>query len=369
MADQYEYRLNAQYPTMKMAVPFTPDVVFIYNPSNSWLYLNTTTYAIPTTTLYDLSVPPESYLIFVPYTPNTEYGGLLVPPPATALNWDCWIEFRRGEKELDWNVTPGFPVIIPLSPLPDPNVAALWSWAGAPITISEPFTVVLDFLSSDYGFVGAGSAAWGLGIGWSKSIVPADSLFISLLINDALTIASMEFTGEFITNISNPSNRFNNWNMGQATYFPNAATPFELGNSGAIVTSIQVNTFTKSNYDDLTQIVRLSFAINAGGLTGTPPATTAFITSAIISGHGSFFDQGAIVQFADSSTPIGSIVYWLWDFGDGSPPDFTQNPTHTYTADGVYPVTLCVQGVYGGVDCLSADVYINVFQDIFQDYY
>ncbi|MDJ0805370.1 MAG: PKD domain-containing protein [Gammaproteobacteria bacterium] len=42
-----------------------------------------------------------------------------------------------------------------------------------------------------------------------------------------------------------------------------------------------------------------------------------------------------------SSDPDGSIVSYLWTFGDGASAS-TESPTHTYTAAGTYPVTLTV---------------------------
>ena len=46
------------------------------------------------------------------------------------------------------------------------------------------------------------------------------------------------------------------------------------------------------------------------------------------------------VVFQDSSyVNQGSVDAWLWDFGDGTT-STQQNPTHTYTTAGVYPVTL-----------------------------
>lgn len=51
------------------------------------------------------------------------------------------------------------------------------------------------------------------------------------------------------------------------------------------------------------------------------------------------------VQFTDQST--GNVSDWLWDFGDGAT-STEQNPTHTYTAAGVYDVSLTVR--YGGLE-------------------
>ncbi len=65
---------------------------------------------------------------------------------------------------------------------------------------------------------------------------------------------------------------------------------------------------------------------------------------------------GVPMQFTDSSTPVGSINGWKWDFNnDGIPDDSTQNPTHIFPAAGTYPVTLIVK--WGAC---TADTVINV---------
>ncbi len=55
---------------------------------------------------------------------------------------------------------------------------------------------------------------------------------------------------------------------------------------------------------------------------------------------------GQIIQFNDSSyDPDGDIYIWRWDFGDGTILEGGtkyQNPTHAYTKDGVFNVTLTV---------------------------
>jgi PKD repeat protein len=51
------------------------------------------------------------------------------------------------------------------------------------------------------------------------------------------------------------------------------------------------------------------------------------------------------VQFTDLSTGSGPLVY-QWDFGDGITSN-AQNPVHTYTAEGIYNVTLAVENSAG----------------------
>ncbi|MDP4130059.1 MAG: PKD domain-containing protein, partial [Bacteroidota bacterium] len=58
------------------------------------------------------------------------------------------------------------------------------------------------------------------------------------------------------------------------------------------------------------------------------------------------------VHFTDKSSPgIGgaTMVSWSWSYGDGNVDPNTQNPSHTYTQGGSFPVTLYVTNNYGCV--------------------
>ncbi len=64
------------------------------------------------------------------------------------------------------------------------------------------------------------------------------------------------------------------------------------------------------------------------------------------------------VNFQDLST--GGVTAWEWNFGDGSPVDNTQNPSHTYTAYGSFTVRLIATSASGCSDTLSIPNYINI---------
>ena len=66
-------------------------------------------------------------------------------------------------------------------------------------------------------------------------------------------------------------------------------------------------------------------------------------------------------QFSDLSTTGtgGTIQSWLWAFGDGSPINNTQNPTHTYALTGVFNPTLVVTNNYGCKD--TATIALNIY--------
>lgn len=66
-----------------------------------------------------------------------------------------------------------------------------------------------------------------------------------------------------------------------------------------------------------------------------------------------------VVQFSDTS--LGAITYWEWDFGDGSPADFTANPSHIFSVGGSYNVTLIAGNTSGCLDTtiVAVDVHTN----------
>jgi len=70
-------------------------------------------------------------------------------------------------------------------------------------------------------------------------------------------------------------------------------------------------------------------------------------------------DEPLTVAFTDLSTSYDGIVSWLWDFGDGST-STEQNPSHQYTQDGVYTVSLTVAEADGDDDIEEKLGYITV---------
>ncbi|MDZ7719406.1 MAG: PKD domain-containing protein [Balneolaceae bacterium] len=65
------------------------------------------------------------------------------------------------------------------------------------------------------------------------------------------------------------------------------------------------------------------------------------------------------VQFTDASTDSdGSISSWSWDFGDGATSS-SQNPSHTYSQEGSYTVSLTVTDDAGDSDSISKNITVN----------
>jgi PKD repeat protein len=68
------------------------------------------------------------------------------------------------------------------------------------------------------------------------------------------------------------------------------------------------------------------------------------------------------VDFADSSTSYDGIAAWEWDFGDGNT-STEQNPTHVYTTEGIYAVSLTVYEADDDSDTETKVDYINVTRE------
>ena len=79
------------------------------------------------------------------------------------------------------------------------------------------------------------------------------------------------------------------------------------------------------------------------GICVTPDQAPTAVFTTSFSGLTAFFDG------SDSSSPVGTIATYKWDFGDGSPPITTVIPTisHTYDGGGSFTATLTVTNTAG----------------------
>ncbi len=83
----------------------------------------------------------------------------------------------------------------------------------------------------------------------------------------------------------------------------------------------------------LSQFVQV-FSVPTASFTANPPSSTIF--------------EGLITFTDQSTTPSGTIVSWVWDFGDGTS-STSQHNVHQFpiTAPGIYNVTLTVVNSFG----------------------
>ncbi|MFH1320906.1 MAG: PKD domain-containing protein, partial [Bacteroidota bacterium] len=117
---------------------------------------------------------------------------------------------------------------------------------------------------------------------------------------------------------------------------PNGGT---ITSSGGAITLYQVTDYS---------VTEAGFELDWSCYMSTNPPVANFTANTTTSCNGS-------VSFMDLSTGPTS---WYWDFGDGNN-STVQNPTHTYTSDGVYTVTLIVSNAYGN-DTFVQSNYITI---------
>lgn len=146
----------------------------------------------------------------------------------------------------------------------------------------------------------------------------------------------------FTVNFNNTSTGGNSflWNFGDG----NTSTAQNPTHTYTTGTSFNVSLTVTNNFgctdqqvsNQFVQIVPTTAAFNADTVTGCIPLN---------------------VDFVDLSTTLSSIVSWFWDFGDGNT-STAQNPSHTYTSEGIYDVSLVVVDSAGCSDTLVSNGFI-----------
>lgn len=124
-----------------------------------------------------------------------------------------------------------------------------------------------------------------------------------------------------------------NWNFGNSTTSSDQNPQATYSTVNNFTVSLSVidenncsNSLTKTNY---IKVVLPNAIFNFDNQKGCKPLT---------------------VNFSDISTSFENIDYWEWDFGDGSPLSFNQNPNHLYTDTGSFNVSLVISNVEGCSD-------------------
>ncbi len=93
-------------------------------------------------------------------------------------------------------------------------------------------------------------------------------------------------------------------------------------------------------------------------ITGTDTIKVLTVQSNFAAATNTLCDAGN-VTFNDSSISNDVLTNWKWNFGDGTT-SLQQNPTHYYTAPGLYTVNLAVSTTNGCMDTITKIGYIKV---------
>lgn len=254
---------------------------------------------------------------------------------------------------------------------PDVTNVAGAAWSSDPIDLTQSFDMIFDVYLGVSGIweadgmafvlqensTGLGSLGNPLGYGTPYTIpLSANNLAIELDIWDNTPSVATDIPQDHMGISSNGDNEHD---LVAATQFPGAQEIAD-GNwhefrvqwdAGLQVLAVywEGNAFPMIalNNDIVTNIFAGNSSVYWGFTAGTGGIGSEFRVRAVSSP--SFTTDlttvcpGNPIQFTDgSTTPIGNIVGWEWDFGDGSPLNTTQNPSYTYMAPGNYTATLTI---------------------------
>ncbi len=142
---------------------------------------------------------------------------------------------------------------------------------------------------------------------------------------------NLEFTGSGADSLV--------WNMGDGTIYNSMLVDHTYTSQGTFIISMTAYDFTCNLVETITDTVSFNSTITTANANAAPNIIAC--------------DPPYDVNFTGSNNPDH-----IWDFGDGSPVDTAQNPSHTYTGLGDFTV------MYIGIDsstCNIADtVYLSV---------
>lgn len=123
-----------------------------------------------------------------------------------------------------------------------------------------------------------------------------------------------------------------NWNFGDGSANSTVQNPTHVYNAGGPYNVTLITTSVNGCVDTLYQVVNVYYKPVAG-----------------YDANGVCLVDGT--QFTDTSSVTGStITSWIWNFGDGSSLNTTQNPLHNYPSGGNYNASLIVQSAQGCID-------------------
>lgn len=127
--DFFEYRLNEDQPEVEIETAVTPNNIFVYNPTDSTIYLRVGGLDVPDSSNADITIFPRSYYVFSPFE-SYYYAASMDSPPAI---WSAVIFLAKGSSQYgqdilnypNWTL-PG--ILIDLNPLPSAAVHAAFTF-------------------------------------------------------------------------------------------------------------------------------------------------------------------------------------------------------------------------------------------------
>jgi PKD repeat protein len=131
------------------------------------------------------------------------------------------------------------------------------------------------------------------------------------------------------------------WDFGDGTYSTDINPLHNYSTPGVYTVKL-----IAANADSCTVV-----KTEAAYITIHPKPSASFIVN-----QQSTCDQNQVFDFISTGT---GITNWFWDFGDGNTSQL-QSPSHTYSAQGSFTVSLIVANQYGCTDTMLKSAFINI---------
>ena len=269
---------------------------------------------------------------------------------------------------------------ITIVPAPTANFSAP-GIGGASVCPGQPVT----FTDTSTPVPGSNIVSWEWDFGDGSPLVntqnPTHTFPLNpLSYNVTLTVTDANGCSTVLTQIINfggPTADFNALNVcdGNAINFNDASTPaatitnwnWDFNNDGIVDNTQQNPSYTYPGPGSYQ--VELMVEAN-GGCKDSIVKTVVVNPNPTANFNANNECLGTAVTFNDMSlVATGNIIGWVWDFGDNSPVNNTQNPSYSYTAAGLYNVTLTVTSDSGCTDNITipVEVYSNPIADFSAD--
>lgn len=141
--------------------------------------------------------------------------------------------------------------------------------------------------------------------------------------------------------------------IGQSTTLTaSGGTLYSWLNTSDTTSTITVNPTQTSTY-----IVEVK---DSDGCKDTAQAVVAISPAPIADFNSGDVCLNQTMYFTDlSSVNGGTVTAWSYNFGDGSPIVFTQNPTHTYSNEGTFAITFIGTSNLGCLDTITKNVVVH----------
>jgi PKD repeat protein len=256
-------------------------------------------------------------------------------------------------------------------------------FAGTPTSGLKPLTV--DFIDNSTSYDAIAAREWAFGDGDTSTeqnpthMYTSEGIYtVSLTVyeadGDSDTEAKVDYINVTVENqlpVSDPNGPYTGTEgaailfSGSGSYDPDGsivsyAWDFGFGDGNTGTGESPAYTYAQDGTYNVTLVVTDNVGATDTNTTTTTIADTE--PTADFAGTPTSGLKPLTVDFSDSSTTYDGIAAWEWDFGDGNT-STEQNPTHVYTTEGIYTVSLTACEADDDSDTEMKLDYINVTRE------